>query len=332
MAESAIWLGESDIASLVTLNDTIDALETSLRALARDEGLNIPKALAGFDDGSSLHSLGSVLPAAGYGGYKNWINTKRGAKAVYTLFDTRDGRLLAIMEANVLGQLRTAAMTGLGTRWVAPAAANDMAIIGSGRQALMQVAAVHAVRPLSRLRVWSPTPERRTAFASALTERFQGLAISVAETLEAATEDASIVTLVTRAREPFLSAAILKPGAHINAIGAILPENAEVRQDVFERAGCVVVDDLVNVQRGSREFREHYEHARHGDWSGVQLLGEVIDRGPLPAGTGDLTLFKAMGMGLSDLAVAQCAYERARANDLGLPFALSRSAPIRWSA
>ncbi|MDA4835808.1 hypothetical protein NY536_30750, partial [Enterobacter hormaechei] len=73
------------------------------------------------------------------------------------LFDAVEGRLLAMMEANSLGQLRTSAMTGLGTKWVAREGANDMAIIGSGRQAMAQVAAVNAVRKLARIRVWSPT-------------------------------------------------------------------------------------------------------------------------------------------------------------------------------
>src|SRR3546814_9403124 len=77
------------------------------------------------------------------------------------------------MEANALGQLRTSAMTGLGTRWVAPEKADDMAIIGSGRQALAQVAAVNIVRPLTRIRAWSPNAEHRHAFAKQLRDAFR---------------------------------------------------------------------------------------------------------------------------------------------------------------
>src|SRR5262249_53967748 len=208
-------------------------------------------------DGSSMHSLGSGAPGLGYVGYKNWVNTRRGATAVYVLFNAADGSIAAVIEAAALGQTRTSAITGVGTRWLADPAADDMALIGTGAQAITQVAAVNAVRPLRRLRVWSPTPDKRRAFAATLAEQFD-FAIVAAPTLEAAARDASIVTLVTRAQEPFLSAAMLARGAHLNAVGAILPTMAEFEQDVFERVDWMAVDDIANLQRASREFIEHF--------------------------------------------------------------------------
>src|SRR3546814_6585569 len=111
-------------------------------------------------------------------------------------------------------------MTGVGTRWVAPEKADDMAIIGSGRQALAQVAAVNIVRPLTRIRAWSPNAEHRHAFAKQLRDAFAAEVIE-APTLESAIDGASLVTIVTRARDPFLSADMLARGAHLNAVGAI---------------------------------------------------------------------------------------------------------------
>ena len=131
MTKSALWLSVQDVTSLVSLEDAITALEAGLRSQVNGEGQNISKALAAYGDSSSMHSLGSALPALGYCGYKNWVHTKRGAKAVFVLFDASEGRLLSVMEANSLGQLRTAAMTGLGTKWMAREGANDMAIIGT---------------------------------------------------------------------------------------------------------------------------------------------------------------------------------------------------------
>ena len=189
-----------------------------------------------------------------------------------------------------------------------------MALIGTGMQAITQVAAVNAVRPLRRVRVWSPTAEKRRAFTDELARQF-AFDVVEAPTLEAATQGASIVTLVTRAKEPFLPARMLAPGTHLNAVGAILPGNAEFHQDVFERVGAIAVDDVANLQKASREFIDRF--AAGGDWGAVQPIGAVIAANRARPADCDLSLFKSMGMGLSDLSVAVMALERARAQGAG---------------
>lgn len=211
MTNDAIYLTEADVVSLVDLTDAIDALEDACARQGRGETLEIPKALGTFGDGSSFHSLGSAFPDAGIGGFKNWINTKRGAVSLMTVFDVEQGRLSAIVEAGALGQLRTAAIAGVAARWLAAPDASDMALIGTGRQAMMQVASVAAVRPLKRLRVFSPNPEKRRAFVERARASF---AFSVEECADAAQalDGASLATLVTRAREPFVHAGMLARG------------------------------------------------------------------------------------------------------------------------
>jgi ornithine cyclodeaminase len=331
MDQSAIWLGEQDVTSLVSLEDTIGVLEAGVRELGTGTAFNIPKALGSFGDASSMHSLGSAMLGSGVCGYKNWINTPNGAKAVFVLFDTNEGRLLAMMEANCLGQMRTSAMTGLGTKWMARDGANEMAMIGTGRQALAQVAAVHLVRPLSSLRVWSPTPEKRQAFCKEVGEKLD-IRVIEASTLEEATEGAPIVTTCTRAREPFLKASMLARGAHYNAVGAILPHSAEFEQAVFERVDFIGVDDVPNAQKASRELVEYFDRgAGAGNWERVRPLGKIIANGERVAEGGDLTLFKSMGMGISDLTVAALAYQRAVERGAGQPVPLVAKAAIRWT-
>lgn len=334
MPEPLIWLTEADVVALVKLDDAIDALEDGLRWLAQGKGFNVAKALAGFGDGSSMHSLGSGLPGmgseAGYVGFKNWVHTKRGATALFVMFEADTGALVAVMEAAALGQLRTSAITGVGTKWLAPAGAADMALIGTGAQAITQIAAVNAVRPLQRLRIYSPTPEKRRAFVESARAKFD-FEVVESSSIEQATEGAAIVTLVTRASKPFLRAAMLAKGAHLNAVGAILPRNAEFAQDVFERAGIVAVDDLPNIQKASREFVEYYEQGGRG-WNAVRLLGDIIDKGETrPAGC-DVTLFKAMGMGISDLSVALIALDRARKLGVGRTIPHPVRAVPQWNA
>lgn len=332
MKNAALWLTEAEVAGLVPMDDAIDALERNLIEIADGAAFNVPKALGSLGNGGAMHALASASPRLGVCGFKTWVHTPDGAKAVFALFDSNDGSLLAMMEANTLGQIRTAAMTALGTRWLAPAAADDLAIVGAGRQAIAQVCAIDAVRPLRRVRVWSRDAGRRQAFAERVRAELPQAEVTAADSLEAAADGASLVTLVTRAAEPFFGADLLAPHAHLNAVGAILPANAEFFPDVFDRARAVVVDDLDNARRGSRELRERYG-AQAAQWPEVQSLSDVIKRGGLPpGGGGDITLFKAMGMGLSDLAIAALAYRRASAAD-GAPrtVPLTAAAPIRWS-
>ena len=325
-----LWMTEKDVVAAVSLNEAIEALDEMLRSEARGEAGNLDKTLGTWNGQSSMHALGSMCAAKGYVGFKTWANTPQGAAAVFSLFSAGDGQLLAMMEAGALGQMRTAGISGLATRAMAASGADDMALIGTGTQSLMQVAAVVATRPLKGLRFYSRTPEKRAAF---LQRARAALSFEVTEagSVEEAVRDAPIVTLITRAREPYLRADMLSRGTHVNAAGAILPGNAEFHQDLFERAALVVVDSPANARKTSTEFKQ-----RFGDetaaWQQVQSLGMVLAANTgRPVGA-DLTLFKPMGMGLSDLAVAVMAYERAIASGAGtwMPRG-ARSAP-RWQA
>lgn len=323
-----IWLREQQIVELVDLNDAIEALEQGLGWEGQGEAENIPKALGTWGEGSSMHALGSVFPQAGYCGWKTWVNTKGGATAVFILFSAENGQLLAVMEAAALGQMRTSAISGLATRWMAAEGADEMALIGAGKQALTQVAAVAAVRPLRRVRVFSPTEARRRAFIETARAAFD-FAIEEATSVAAAVRDMPIVTTITRAESPFLSADMLARGTHLNAVGAILPSKAEVAQDIFDRADLVVGDSLPNLKRASREFIDRFE-AGSDDWSRVSTLGDVIAEGKRRPDGCDLSVFKAMGMGISDLSVAVLAHQRAQAGAVGQPIDHPQRTTPRW--
>lgn len=312
---SLVWLTEQDVVDVVDLRQAMDALVDGLRRDGEGTAQNLQKALGTWGDGSSMHALGSVFSEAGYAGFKTWVNTKRGATAIFVLFDANDGAILAVLEAGALGQLRTSGISGVATRYLAGPDADTMALIGTGRQAMMQVAAVAAARPLKALRVFSRTPERRAAFAAQAREAFD-FEVTDAPSLEAATDGADIVTLVTRAEEPFFRADLLAKGAHLNAVGAILRARAEFFPDVFERADLLVCDYLPNLKTASREFIE-YCGEDAGRWNSVVSLSDIVanDTGR-PEGA-DVTLFKAMGMGISDLSVAVVAYRRAVEKGLG---------------
>jgi alanine dehydrogenase len=297
-----LWITEADVTSAIALPDAIAALESSLRLEAQGQAASMPKTHLMVGANDAMHAIGAAVAGAGLCGTKTWVNVGGKSQTVLALFSLEDGALRAVIEATALGQTRTAAMTGAGTKHLAPPGADELAVIGSGKQALPQVAACAAVRPLKRVRVFSRRPEARTIFADAV-RRELGLDVTASASVEDAVRDAPIVTLITNATQPFFTAAMAVRGAHINAMGAIVPARAEFTQDVFPRCAVVAVDHVASVRELSSEFRQ-----RFGDdeaaWRGVVPISQIVAGGTTRPANCDLTLFKAMGMGLSDLALA----------------------------
>jgi ornithine cyclodeaminase len=323
------WLTEAQVADLVDINDAMAALRVGFVEEADGIARTVDKAL-GTWEGGAMHALGSMMPNEHLAGFKTWAHTPGGATAVYALFDMRNGRLLAVLEAATLGQIRTSAVSGLGADLLAAPQLDEMAIIGTGTQALTQVAAVAAVRALRRLRVFSRRPEPRAAFVEQARKAF-GIEVIDSPSLESAVEGVPLVTLITRSIEPFLDAAMLAPGALVIAAGAILPAQAECHRDVLEGSGLFVVDSLGNAQRGSRELRDHLGEASE-NWGDVKTLGAILRDGVARPGGDAFTFFKPMGSGLSDLAVAMMAYERAEDRGIGLTIGQPSRVMPKWRA
>ena len=321
-AASPVWISEADVVELMHLRDAIEALTRGLMEEAAGSARNMEKTAAHWGASSNMHAIGAVFEGADVFGTKTWGNTPAGSTPLLILWNATSAKLLAIIETRALGQMRTAAMSGIATRWMSSEDADDLAIIGSGKQALTQVAAVAAVRRLRRIRVYSPTPAKRSAFAQKLRTAFAGMEVKVTGDPASAADGASIITLITRAREPVITSSMVAPGAHVNAAGAITNERREFAQDLFPRATMVAVDTLPAARALSAEFIDWYDGERAGDWTGVQRICDIVaaDR-RRPAGT-DLSLFKPMGMGISDLSLGIEILRRAQASGVG------RSMPV----
>lgn len=300
----APYWSDADVSRAVSLEAVIDSLRSVLEHEAADSAWNIDKTMATWPPRSSAHSLGAVDLADGVVVFKNWVNTPHGASALMTVFSAGDGRLRGVLQGGAAGALRTAAMSGLATALLADPAADELALLGSGRQALTQARAVVAVRAIRRIRLWSRTAERRAAFAERLGADL-AVEVVIADTPGQATHDAPVVTVITRATEPFLRLEDLARGAHLNAVGAILPTNAEFTQDVLAVASIVVVDSLPNARSASRELREYFGTGPDADWSTVAAISQVVAGKVTRPLQPRCTVFKGMGMGLSDLSVAR---------------------------
>jgi len=306
----AIWITEAEVVQLMDLKEAIAALEVALREEARGEAQNMTKTLLQYGK-NNLHAIGAKLGSLV--GTKTWTHTQGGTCPLLLLWSAEDGSLAAVIEAFALGNLRTGGISGVAADWMAKKDARVMALAGTGKQALAQVGTMLAVRPIERLQVYSPRPESRGEFAKKVREEFALDAVACASAEEAC-KGAHIVTLVTRASQPFVTAGMLERGAHLNAVGAIAPDREEFAQDVFDRATRVAVDNLPGVQQLSREFMTRC--ASRG-WDEVLPLSKLVAQGQRRGDSDDISLFKAMGMGISDLALGAELVRQARERGVG---------------
>lgn len=325
-----LYISEAEVVQLVDMGDAIEALQRVLEREARGEAENMIKTHVGWADGSILHAIGSTVPGEGFAGTKTWAYTKRGAVPLLIMFDSENGRLRAIIEANALGALRTGAISGVATHWLAAPDAESFAIIGSGKQALTQAAAVAAVRSFTSVRVFSPNQAHREAFCETLAERV-GLRAEPAKSLEAAVEGARIVTLITRSKSPFLRSEMLADGTHVNAAGAIVPSYAEFYPDLLSRCVHVTADSVASVRKMSSEFLKYYGDD-DSSWSAVRPISAIAAKRRNEHVEDGLTLFKSVGMGLSDMALGIRVYHEALRRGAGVRLTPTQAAMPNYRA
>ena len=304
-----MFISEEQVASLIDMRGAIEALERGLTAEARGEAANMLKTHAAWE-ASTLHAIGAVFPKAGFAGTKTWAHTPGGASPLLILFDANNGAVRGIIEAFNLGKLRTAAASGVATRRLARQDADDLAIIGTGKQAFTQVQAVCAVRPIRRISVFSPNEEHRIGFAARLEKEFDA-EVLVSKSVRDAVRSASIVTTITRAREPFLHSEMLAPGTHINAVGAILPGRAELAPDVLSRCTQIVSDSPAQAQKLSQELIEGLG-SDPDKWKNVRPLAELVTTRGARDSDDDLTLLKSLGTGVLDLSLGIEIFQRVK--------------------
>jgi alanine dehydrogenase len=309
-----LLLREEEVQALLSVGDAIEALERTFRAQAEGRAVNLPRQRVRWP-GGTLHVMAAGDLGSGYVGLKAYTAVGGQTRFVVLLFHAESGELLAIIEADRLGRLRTGAATGLATRYLARPDARVVGMIGAGRQAATQLMAVCAVRPIAEARVYSPTPERRAAFAHRMRETL-GIPVQAVERPEAAVEGADILITITSAREPVLRGAWLRPGVHLNAAGSNALLRRELDEEAIARADLIVIDSRAQGQIEAGDFLEPLERGRL-QWERVYELRDVVAGRVGRAHPEQITMFKSLGIALEDIAVAAVAYERARAQGAG---------------
>jgi len=246
-------------------------------------------------------------------------NPARGLDAhqgTVTLFDGETGVPAAILDASAVTEIRTAAVTAVATGVLARADARTLAVLGAGVQGRAHLTSLAGVRDFEEVRVYSPTRGHAQALAEGA--EVPGAQVSAAATAEDAVRGADVVVAATNSREPVLTHAWLKPGAHVNAVGASTPQAREI-DTATVAASALFCDSRESVRNEAGEFQLAVrEGAITGEEHIRAELGEVLaGQAPGRRDDGELTLFRSLGIGVEDLAAAEIAVAAAREQGLG---------------
>lgn len=315
----ALYLTEQDVVGLLTMDIALEAVEDGFKHQAAGTASNNPRRRAGLA-GGEFNTMSAAAPGLGVMGMKTYGSYGQGGARFYVqLYSTETGELMAVIEANAMGQIRTGAASGLATRLMAREDAASVAIIGSGFQARTQLEAVCLVRAIETARVFSRSPERRERFASRASAEL-GIDVVAADSAEECVRDADIAVTITSAAGPVLEGAWLAPGTHINAAGSNHWKRREIDGEAVERARVVVTDD---VEQAKIECGDLIHPIDRGvlRWRQVHELSELVSRSvPGRIECDDITLFESQGVALEDMATGVRVYDMARAAGIGQEF------------
>jgi alanine dehydrogenase len=311
-----IYLTESDVGRLVTIKDAMAALEALFATWGQPSTTNLPRQRAPLP-GGAFNLMGAAYGAKGVHGLKAYAGVK-GAQFHALLYSSLDGSLKAVIEADLFGQMRTGAASGIATRLLANAHARTLGVIGTGKQSRMQVAAVCTVRPIRQVRVFSRTAEHREAYARSLQSEL-GVEVVPASSAQACVAEADVVVTITKSAEPVCRAEWLAEGAHVNVAGANSDARREVDAETVLRAAIKVTDHVAQAKEEAAEFRALVAAGKL-EWSAIRELGELVTgKAKGRTSPSELTLFKSLGIALEDVAFAELVYERALATGVGRP-------------
>jgi ornithine cyclodeaminase/alanine dehydrogenase-like protein (mu-crystallin family) len=318
-------VSSTDVRRLLPMDRCIELMADALAGLARGEAMNPLRTGYRLPGGRGLVAAmpGALGDVAGHFGAKlisvfpdNRAVGLESHQGLIVLFEGEHGTPMAIVDAAATTEIRTAAVSGLATRTLAREGAHDLAILGSGTQARSHVEAMLAVRPVTRIRAWSPTRARLEEFAADASVHAPVRVESMGSAREAV-EGAEIVCTVTAATEPVLLGEWLSPGAHVNAVGSSVAGSRELDAEAVKRSRFFV-DRRESALNESGDLllaiREGGVDASHI----VAELGEVlIGTAEGRRGNDETTVFESLGLAVEDLAAAAFVAEQARDQRIG---------------
>ncbi len=310
-----LHINETEVRSVLTMTMALEAVEDSLRKQSRGEVVVQPRRRFELPNGF-FHYMAAADYSAGFIAEKQYTYVSGKIRFLVLLYEIATGDLLALIEADYMGQQRTGAASGVATKFLARQDARVAAIIGTGGQARTQLEAVAGVRKLESARAYGREVGRREKFCSEMAQRL-GIPVYAAGSAAEAINGAAIVCTATTASQPVVTAQDIAPGMHLNAIGVNHAHKRELEEDAVNRADLITVDSIEQSQQEAGDLIMAFgkDDSR---WSSVKKLADIV-AGKIPGRSNDdqITIFKSNGIASWDLAVAVRVLALVREKGLG---------------
>ena len=308
-----LLLTHQDVQSAVTMGDAIRAMEDAFMEEAGG-GVLLPPRI-NMKAGRGWLRVGPVvMEKSGWMGFKAMnLTPGHGVRYQVHLYCVDTGELVAVMDAQHLTTLRTGATSAVATRLLAKPGACDVAVLGSGPEARAQLEAMHVAGFVREARIFSPTPANRKRLA----EEFQANGVRARDvgSAEEAVSGADLVVAAVKSTQSVFFGRWLRPGMHVNSVGTARRDQREIDPETFQRSKCIVVDSKEGVF-GEAGDAVAARDALHED-NVHDLAALVAGKAPGRTSADDITLFKSVGTGIQDIAIAAVIYKRAREKGLG---------------
>lgn len=315
----AFWLSETDVRALLSADDLMSAMEKALAAFSAGEVVQPLRSV--LDAGSGIFaSMPTVAPAVLAMGVKlvtvfpaNGTKGLPTHQAVIVLLDSQTGAFLAAMDGRYITEARTAAVSALSVKHLAPPGARKAAILGTGVQAHSHYVMLRHIGAFEELRCWSPNAGRCASFA----ERHPPA--RACHTAEEAVRGADLVVLATSSATPVISGEWVRSGAHVISVGACRPHEREIDPNLLA-ASKLFVDSRESALRESGDVAGGIRDGRFTEDHIIAELGSVIaGTTRFERGHSDITVFKSLGLAVEDVMAAELAYRRALSAGSGIP-------------
>jgi len=300
--DQPLFLNEDQVRQHLRMADLIPAMEKALIDFSSGKVTQPVRSVINVDPPGGFLGLMPALTPDGLGLKAVTFYPSNAGRGIPThmatifLCDPETGGPLAIMDGRLITEMRTAAVSAAATKLLAPRDATILAILGSGVQAHSHVEALRLVRNFEEIRVWSPTKEHAERFAKEIG--------ATATSVEQAISGADVIVTATNSKTPVLKGLWLKPGCHVNAVGACRPDWRELDDEAM--SNVVFVDSREGATKESGDVM----------LSGANIhaeLGEAL-AGKFPPRTNETTIFKSLGMAVEDIAAAMLVYRSAKNN------------------
>ena len=296
-----IYVNESQVKQILSVKECIEVLRNAFRL----EYINVPRYRLKSKN-SLLHVMSASIPSLLVMGLKSYGTSRGGGSFVVLLFDEPSGELLAVFEADALGQIRTGAASGLATDLLANRDATYGAILGTGFQAETQLLAIDAVRNFSEIRIYSRREESRGDFIEKMQPQVRARLVNVSSP-EQAVRGADVICTITSSKDPVVEGKWLKPGAHINAAGSNSLARKELDAEAVRSAALICTDDR---EQSKIEAGDLAGLLTDEEWSRVAELPDVVKEKSQRRTPEEITIFKSNGIALEDVASAHYIYSR----------------------